>query len=309
MKPRGLPRGGSFTFLPLASFANSAGELFGVGLLNLFMIHGWVPLQSVYFSFNAVAWSISTEFFFYLCFPILIQNWERTWALKLLLTFAVLSSAVLWANWMQLPGYSGEGKGLTTHGLLYISPVARLFEFVLGMSSIQLWRRLQRFQKGKPLFATSLEIAVLILTIAWLLKQPVIIAIGSIVGRSGRDYFVHCGSAFAFALLIPVMAMERGFISKILSARAFVLLGEISFSIYLLHQVILRCIGSRFPLILSNLSPMGLSSLWVAIILIAYFVWRYIEIPCRNFLLRKWDGKKIENSQLSSGDEPLKTAA
>ena len=32
--------------------------------VNLFMVHGWIPIETYFFSFNNVSWSISTEFFF-----------------------------------------------------------------------------------------------------------------------------------------------------------------------------------------------------------------------------------------------------
>src|SRR6476620_1599615 len=34
-----------------------------LGLLNVMLVHAWVPVWNVFFSFNAVSWSISTEVF------------------------------------------------------------------------------------------------------------------------------------------------------------------------------------------------------------------------------------------------------
>ena len=38
---------------------------------NVFL--AWVPTDKVYFGYNAVAWSLSCEVFFYLCFPWLVK--------------------------------------------------------------------------------------------------------------------------------------------------------------------------------------------------------------------------------------------
>ena len=82
---------------------------------NFLMVHGSIPSAPWYFSYNSVSWSISTEFFFYLMFPLLIWNWTRTawwkWLavlglLILLCTFARVTSMQIrmFAIFRQLTG-------------------------------------------------------------------------------------------------------------------------------------------------------------------------------------------------------------
>src|SRR3954465_3656973 len=40
---------------------------------NLLLLQAWVPSDKVYFGYNAVAWSLSCEVFFYLAFPWLVK--------------------------------------------------------------------------------------------------------------------------------------------------------------------------------------------------------------------------------------------
>ena len=104
------------------------------GWMNLTLLHAWVPIWNVFFSFNAVSWSISTEMFFYLVFPLFIVGWRRSWWWKLGL--ALLPAMVLiWACRRFNVPIPGEGRewSITTSGLVYIHPLARLFEFTLGM--------------------------------------------------------------------------------------------------------------------------------------------------------------------------------
>jgi peptidoglycan/LPS O-acetylase OafA/YrhL len=54
-----------------------------VALANIFLVQAWVPEKGVFFSFNAVSWSLSAEMFFYALFPLLILDIEKTWAWKL----------------------------------------------------------------------------------------------------------------------------------------------------------------------------------------------------------------------------------
>ncbi|MDZ4048042.1 MAG: acyltransferase, partial [Pseudoxanthomonas sp.] len=41
-------------------------------IANLLLVHAWIPQSAYYFSYNGVSWSVSTEAFFYLAFPLLI---------------------------------------------------------------------------------------------------------------------------------------------------------------------------------------------------------------------------------------------
>jgi len=45
---------------------------------NILTVHAWGPLGAFFFSGNAVRWSISTEFGFYLLFPILLVMAHRS---------------------------------------------------------------------------------------------------------------------------------------------------------------------------------------------------------------------------------------
>ncbi|HWX34972.1 MAG TPA: acyltransferase, partial [Steroidobacteraceae bacterium] len=49
---------------------------------NLLMVQSWIPSKAAV-SLNGPSWSISTEFAFYLMFPLLISNFARTWHIKL----------------------------------------------------------------------------------------------------------------------------------------------------------------------------------------------------------------------------------
>ena len=111
---------------------------------NILLLQAWVPLSAFYFSFNTVSWSISVEWFFYLCFPFLLWLMIRRnsalpalWAAFLPLVVILFLCAAF-----NVPDYDGVKNQLTTHGLIYIGPVARLLEFAVGMA-------LQRSIAGK----------------------------------------------------------------------------------------------------------------------------------------------------------------
>lgn len=252
---------------------------------NLLMIHAWIPIQAFYFSFNAPSWSISTEFGFYLLFPVLILGLRRTWALKLALSIVLLAATLVAAN--RLGGTQlSAGYSLEMHGLAYISPLARLFEFVAGMCTWLLWNRTRRRLHGSVVWCTLGELAALGLTISLMYVSAVGVPLWrAAFGEAGVDWFlVGGGSTIGFACLIFFVAMNDGLLARVLKQPPLVLLGEISYSVYLVHQVLLRRtddaawflaipVELRFPLF------------WLCLIVISYAIWRFVERPSRRLLV------------------------
>jgi peptidoglycan/LPS O-acetylase OafA/YrhL len=260
-------------------------------LANLLMIQAWIPLSSFYFSYNAVSWSISTEALFYLAFPLLIYRWTDYWRMKLIGTAIFLVFLIYVTNSFDLPAYGdpnsvSSGRLVTQHGLIYINPMSRIFEFVLGMATAALWLK-KGWTSAPASRATIFEIAALLLCAASMAYSNNIAHFvqQTAFGSAGALWVVHSGSCFSFALLIFVMATGAGRVSGgILASPLFVLLGEISFSLYLIHQILLNMF-SQSPLLLHF--PAAVSMTVFAGILLAssYLIWVLVEMPGRRLLL------------------------
>ena len=84
-----------------------------------------------------------------------------------------------------------------------------------------------------------------------------------------------------------MISIGRGRISAWLSHPAFVLLGEISFSLYLLHQILLRYLDANiiaFP----HLPNMLSLTVFLAVLLLAsYLMWAFVEMPSRQMILSR----------------------
>lgn len=109
------------------------GELLLNLLLQLFMLQAWNPY---YLSFNPPLWSVSTLFFFYLCFPLLAPRLmglrHKGWALAAVVLLYLLPP--LWAIQQQ-------AFGMPVTGLLHRNPLLRLPEFAAGILLYGLYRR------------------------------------------------------------------------------------------------------------------------------------------------------------------------
>jgi peptidoglycan/LPS O-acetylase OafA/YrhL len=254
---------------------------------HLLMLQAWMPLSAYYFSYNAVAWSVSVELFFYLAFPFLALVLRKSWKL---LALGGFSGLVLWLTWVSstnFPAYGApgtpEGKIVTLNGLLYISPLSRVFEFIVGMLTAHLWRH-HRLTMSYGI-ATLAEIAAITLCIVSMystnllehvLAQSGAIALGNWVGVGG--------SCLAFAITLYVFACGQGAVSSLLRIRPLVFLGEVSFSIYLLHEIALRYFANPTVEIFWLDHQWALLGYLVVIGVGAALVWYLIEIPGKHLI-------------------------
>lgn len=181
---------------------------------NLLMVQSWIPSRAA-ISLNGPSWSISTEFAFYLMFPLLISDFARTWHVKLVgaivLSFLIVVACfALGIDW-------GHGAFPVIVGF----PLTRLFEFVLGMCAALLWRRLPALHIG-PVYGTALELAALGLVV---LASHLAVRVPN-PGSAPSAWLAICAlPSVPAALLIVAMAMNRGLISRALSFPAAVFLG------------------------------------------------------------------------------------
>ena len=259
------------------------------GIADVLMLQAWIPYMAYFFSLNGPSWSISVEASFYLFFPFLIQKLERSWKRKLLLAFGMLMAILVLCKWQGLPiilpPYTQTS--VTATALTYINPLGRMFEFVLGMCLCLFWKRHQSVFLGRAI-ATMLEIGCVGLIVAclYLLREHPT-ALDPFLGPAGAEYLLHSGCAPLFGILICLMAWDRGRLSHLLHGAGWVLLGEVSYSIYLTHQIFLRWYVARAPFPIPHWLQYAI--FWVVVVLASTTIWVLIEKPSRRALVSCWD--------------------
>jgi peptidoglycan/LPS O-acetylase OafA/YrhL len=90
------------------------------------MLQSWVPYMPAYFSFNGVSWFLTLMVFFYAIYPFMvrkIKSLKGEW-------IAMVSFGIVFI-YIALFGLIPENW---QHPLLYISPIFRLADFILGMA-------------------------------------------------------------------------------------------------------------------------------------------------------------------------------
>ncbi|GJE55925.1 MULTISPECIES: acyltransferase family protein [Methylobacterium] len=200
-------------------------------------LHAWVPGAAC--SLNCPTWSISTELFFYVLFPLLLPVVLRRPLAATLATLALWcgTAAAAMAVWLaygeggSLIDPAGTGPVLAAQFVKFF-PLLRLPEFIAGLLLYVLWQRVTI-----PIFwlVAAMAVAMALLSLLLpLLPEPI----------------AHNGLTVLFwaPLVLLGAAIRRG----PLVSRPFVVLGRISFEVYLLHTPVYAAINGLDRVILGG---------------------------------------------------------
>ena len=253
---------------------------------NLLLVHAWLPWDRLFFSYNYVSWSISTELFFYLFLPVLL-TWRSRWLwLGMALSVCVAIALACASDWFDLETWQTGGNEISATGLLYSNPLTRAVEFLLGIASARLFMRRRSAPYGTIARGTLFELAstaafaVGFVLVAAAGKTGLVDHAGPVLKTLATEWVQHVALAPLAACLIYVFAHPTGAIARILSHRALVYAGEISFALYLVHQLLLRALQSR----VAHPGAIAFAGYLVVCLLAAVLLHGLVERPARRWL-------------------------
>ncbi len=226
---------------------------------QLLLVHAWTTTEEV--GWNAVSWSISAEWLAYLLFPLLAP-----WIARLKTpsqAFQVAAAALVVAALFFF--FNGSDLATTWVGLPVIVRVE--CEFVCGAALCK--AVMLRNSTGNPYHGDHIGAVAII---AFLVGALMALTDFSLVAL--------------LAVFIFGVATSAGYLSSIFSTKSIVWLGEISYSIYMVHFVTLR-LFNRF-LTMHGFEHWGPASRYltfagalVVVILLAAVLYHFIEYPLR----------------------------
>jgi peptidoglycan/LPS O-acetylase OafA/YrhL len=203
-------------------------------IATVFMVQSWVPIEVWATSVNGVSWSISTEIFFYLLFPIIVSQFSRRWKFVVGIELLLIVAILIFSS--SLP--KQDPFSVSLNSMIYFFPPARLLEFIVGVGLFYVTRNITVSEIALTKIQwTLIEVAALIFTFLLMLMTKSH-AIEDMIGRNVSFYISTAGSFPAFAILIGVYSFEMGYVSRVLRTRPFVFLGELSFALYLVHYAV-----------------------------------------------------------------------
>jgi peptidoglycan/LPS O-acetylase OafA/YrhL len=185
--------------------------------------------------------------------------------------------------------------------LLYFSPYLRLGEFVLGTLVAQFYVQVRERKVSTPEnLAGGVTFVAATASVVWVTYMEYSPNVGTTVLREMNMNFALAPSA---ALLIFCAARYHGAIFRPLTSRPVVVLGEASYSIYLVHLAVLTAIARLLAPaghgILYDLAELLLITIVIFVISIALYA--FYEAPARKLLRGLWNHRqKLERSVVES---------
>ncbi|WP_276681366.1 acyltransferase family protein [Empedobacter brevis] len=235
-------------------------------LINALLIQSWIPEYSL--GWNVPSWSVSVEMFFYFTFPF-IYNFviKRLSLVKLGVIFFMfwIISQIGMNTFYHSNSYGGY-QSLDRYFLFY-NPFLHFNTFLIGLWFGKL------FKENYTKFSGNYDILIFVVFVACTILVYLL-----------RDQFLHNGLlAIPFGILIILVALNTGGLTKLFNRKAFVYLGEISFAIYLLQNPVYIALRKVFKVI--GLNDNGYFVFFVGLILLliaSHLTYKFVEIPMKN---------------------------
>ena len=207
-------------------------------VLNVFLVQSWIPDQYMYFSLNGVSWYLSTCLFLYFMFPYIIKRVKEYDSIfySFIKVAAVLCLQIFGSIVLKKFNATEEVAKWGT----YILPIYRLGDFYIGMVLGYIFFN----GKKKSVFSDSSYFVILITII-----EIITVGLNVIIQRVYNESIGIFGSIyFKFTLLytplsviiVYLFALNKGIISKILTNKFMIYIGEISAYGFIVHMVIIR---------------------------------------------------------------------
>jgi peptidoglycan/LPS O-acetylase OafA/YrhL len=266
----------SLGMLAIEFRAHTRPVFFAGVALTLVLLQGWSPTLSTFW--NTPAWTMSTEAFFYLLFPLAVR-WKRPSRIGWLLTLL----ASLWVAGMICPAlYTWLHPDGDFHPDRYSSgwwiralkftPPPHLPSFLFGIVLADLNSRFAQASRWR-LLAGAAGLALLYLVLSHGDKLPYV--------------FLHDG------LLMPLFALTilglagTNILSRFFGFLPFVMLGEASYCLYLLHFNLWTLIHDSGVLQATGLIRLDPWFSYLLLVLGAVLTMKLIEKPGQK-LIRSW---------------------
>jgi peptidoglycan/LPS O-acetylase OafA/YrhL len=261
--------------LGLPAFFHSVAQRgvpgFSSAIMSLTLTQAWNPKTAV--AWNAPGWSLSCEVFFYLLFP-----WTLALGSSLSKNHRWISLASVWLLsiiaplvylWIRPEGLVSPESHAAWLSVIRFNPMLRFPEFVLGV--ILGVAYLDGFRLPKPRIAVVTSILALLTVL--------------VLGKNLPYPLFHNGIlAPLFALCIVGLAAD----DFGLGSPTLLLLGEASYSLYIIHSPVLSWSKAFFDLLHVTVPAWLFGTTFLAVSIVASVcTYKLIELPVKNVLCRR----------------------
>jgi peptidoglycan/LPS O-acetylase OafA/YrhL len=250
---------GAFLFLSSSGSAPSSYSWTSF-IQSLFLVHMWVGGD---LSWNVPSWSISSEWFVYLFFPLMVLSLRKLRGGIPVHLLAIVLLAVLLYTVYSLGGLRSLGSDIPRMAL-----VRTMLEFLMGVFVGSLFVNHKAFLEKWRTAALAGFVALCALYSTTALP----------------DYAVM---PMAFALLIAYLSVSTSWIAAALSTPPLVYLGEISYSTYMVHYLVYDLLKAGF---VSDINQIDQIYVWLSFAIVfalSVLLHHGVDMPSQKFFRRR----------------------
>ena len=244
-------------------------------LANFLLIQSWIPIYSVYFSLSGQTWYLSVCVFLYFMFPFILKQLKKISNNKKIF-FMAFTVYVVRSSIEILLAIIFKDKGVyhVSYWFTYVCPLFRLGDFYVGCCAGYLFRH-YKIRLG-TINATLLEALTFILIF---ISQTVL---------KGKLYPLGTATIFlpSSVLLVYLFALNKGWISRILTCKPLVFIGDISGHMFLIHMIVIRYFFVEHVPLPLNQWTMMFSFTVVTVIASVFY------IKAEKYIVQKWEKDK-----------------
>jgi peptidoglycan/LPS O-acetylase OafA/YrhL len=217
---------------------------------------------------NTPAWSLSCEFFFYLFLPpILIWLGQRS-RMKVM---ALLGTALVLPVLLHRVGVPLTWK-----------PILHLGDFLVGIAAARIYAMVRSspigvFRRGYWLYLPAIALGAVAIVFPGVLSG--VADLGTVLRPLN-------------GMLVLGLALGGGVFARFLSTGRAQYLGQVSYSMYILHVPLLWWFGNRGPVLIGNLQAAMALIYIVGIVLISAAAFEWVEKPANRWL-RSWARRRF----------------
>ena len=226
-------------------------------LPNFLLVHTYMPVRDVFFSYNGVSWFMSCLVLAYMLYPILVKMPSRT-LLAIVVTIGVF-------HLVATPLCS-----VTMKEWFYVNPVLRLSDFILGILTFR-WLTTHKECAVSTSCAGMIEALTVLLIVLWLwaVKNVQVLSIYDQV-------LVWWLPVVAWVMLLVAFENKGTWLNKILCLKPLLWLGSISLAVFMFHGAL--TIFAELTLI-PVLWKMGWQVYLPVVIVASWMITRYVIMP------------------------------